>query len=267
MSISFEADPTTLVCLLCVSGRAREWCFFEECDSLAAAALPPLPHTDGDHLRLLTLPADGEQATGGRVWHSAPVLCKWLCGEVLHGHAVCELGSGTGACGLFAAALGANVVLTDGASELLPLISRNSHRNQHRVPQQITCEVALLRWGTSDLPSAHFDWVLGSDLIYDAEAHSALCVTLQALMRPRPPPRVIFSTMPRQRVAVGHRQPDGVPLFADAAMTQFEAVAASHGLQVSVLGDVAGTSTWTATEWSDAHPFVFEVKSGRLPST
>ena len=31
--------------------------------------------------------------------------------------------------------------------------------------------------------------------------------------------------------------------IADAAMTQFEAVAASHGLQVSVLGDVAGTST------------------------
>ena len=45
-----------------------------------------------------------------RVWASAPVLCEWLSGELKPGDTVLELGSGTGAVGLYAAALGASRV-------------------------------------------------------------------------------------------------------------------------------------------------------------
>ena len=41
------------------------------------------------------------------MWASAPVLCDWLLTQDLRGERVLELGSGTGARGLFAAARGA----------------------------------------------------------------------------------------------------------------------------------------------------------------
>ena len=47
------------------------------------------------------------KAVEDRVWASAPVLCDWLLTQDLRGERVLELGSGTGACGLFAAARGA----------------------------------------------------------------------------------------------------------------------------------------------------------------
>ena len=70
-----------------------------------------------------------------RVWASAPVLCEWLSGELKPGDTVLELGSGTGAVGLYAAALGASrVVLTDGGPPaLLELLAANVDANRPRL--------------------------------------------------------------------------------------------------------------------------------------
>ena len=73
-----------------------------------------------------------EGDTGVVVWDAAIVLSKYLeliAGEVAGG-VCCELGAGTGAVGLCAAALGCHqVVLTDKA-EIVPLLEHNIKLNQ-----------------------------------------------------------------------------------------------------------------------------------------
>lgn len=255
-----EPERSELLTLVRIGRSRREWCFSELADSIAAATLPNLPA--GGHLRLQTTAADGDHATGGRVWHSTPVLCRWLLSEsaAMRGASVLELGSGTGAAGLFAAALGAStVVLTDGASELLRLMAENVRQNRQLCPAATACEVGLLQWGASEhasaLGSRCFDLVLGSDVIYDASSHAALCQTLRGLFDRQlaAPPRVMLATMPRSRVALR----EDPTRFTDAALVSFEAEAASHGMRVRALGKAQ--SAWTSAEWCDAAPFVFEV--------
>ena len=110
-----------LLSLVVLNGQAYEYYWPDEADALPSL-LPPLP--SGAHVALLSAPADGDQRTGGRVWHCAPVLCRWMreAAAALSGAAVLELGSGTGACGLYAAgAFASRVVLTDGDERLRAL--------------------------------------------------------------------------------------------------------------------------------------------------
>jgi predicted nicotinamide N-methyase len=82
-----------------------------------------------------------EQTTGGQVWPAARALVRHLQSRAPSGRCL-ELGSGTGAVGLYAAGLGASmVVLTDGASELLPLIEHNVRRNAQLVAEA-ACQAA-----------------------------------------------------------------------------------------------------------------------------
>lgn len=111
-----------------------------------------------------------------RVWASAPVLCEWLSGKLKPGDTVLELGSGTGAVGLYAAALGASrVVLTDGGPPaLLELLAKNVDANRPRLPKAARLEVAQLQWGAdAELPAGPFAWVCGSDTTYDEEVRGA----------------------------------------------------------------------------------------------
>ena len=72
---------------------------------LFLAALPRLP--SGASLEL-TVPGYGRGfGTGGALWPAASVLCGYLTQQELSGLAVVEIGCGTGAVGIYAAALGA----------------------------------------------------------------------------------------------------------------------------------------------------------------
>ena len=162
------------------------------CSGLATTGgLPPLP--TGLQLKLATRSFE-DVGVGGRVWASAPVLCEWLSEHVEPGDAVLELGSGTGAVGLYAAALGASrVVLTDGGPPaLLELLAANVVANQPLLPDAVQLEVAQLSWGADAacLPAGPFTWVCGSDTTYDEEAHGPLCETLRALLLRAHRPRV-----------------------------------------------------------------------------
>lgn len=121
---------------------------------------------------------------GGLVWQSAGALCRYLeRSDVCRGRACLELGSGTGACGLFAAALGASsVVLTDGGPDaLLDVARRNARANAASCPN---VSVRRYDWGTP--LDENFDVVIGSDLTYTRADFGVLCDTLASIVRKDP---------------------------------------------------------------------------------
>lgn len=258
------AGADGLVVLLRIEENAIAYAFDEDAEELLAAQLPPLP--SGELLRLGTLPADGENSTGGRVWHSAPILCEWLADHrqsAVVGHRVLDLGSGTGACGLYAAGLGAkSVVLSDGSESLLELLQCNARANEARIGSS-EVSVCHLQFGCDAhaLPAGPIHLVLGSDIIYDAASHAALCRTLSALML-RDRPRVILATMPRSRTRLADDCSLGPACFSEAALEAFGAEAAAHGLRVLRPHDRSRGGpafAWTAEEFRDAMPFLIEV--------
>jgi predicted nicotinamide N-methyase len=259
---------------------------FDGDEELLDEQLPPLP--TGHCLRLRTLAADGDNFTGGRVWHSAPVLCRWMAEHShshLHGRRVLDLGSGTGACGLYASGLGAqSVVLSDGAPRLLELLQYNVEANQSRIGSRV--DVMQLEFGQSAHALPHgppIELVLGSDVIYDAASHCALCRTLSALLK-RDRPRIVLATMPRSHTRLSSGASDAQPLYTETALSLFATEAQSHGLRVmpalglatqraasvddsssdqqAILERDLSAFAWTAAEFRDAVPFVFEVVDG-----
>ena len=218
--------------------------------------VPLLPN--GARLSLGTLDFD-DAGVGGRVWSSAPVLCEWLRDNLRPGDACLELGSGTGAVGLFAAGCGASrVVVSDGGPPaLLVLLADNVRANNIRV-----VDVAELRWDADAvLPDGPFDWIFASDVTYDDDAHAPLADTLRALLvraqrDGEPAPRVI--------IAEEHGAPLEAPatagLFLDEAFEAFRAVAAERGLECRLPSDAgAGVAdlgfNWPAEAFAEARPF------------
>ena len=129
--------------------------------------------------------AFGTDSTGTRIWDAGRVLAGLLTERDLQGKRVLECGSGTGVGGLAAATAGASVVLTDGSSATMPLLTENVEANGLSDRVQ-TCR---LRWGDEDdLEAAAalgpFDLIVGSDLLYAPEAFPDLLDTLAALSTP-----------------------------------------------------------------------------------
>lgn len=181
------------------------------------------------------------RSCGATVWLSAFVLVNYMERELfrdpegLQGLRIAELGAGCGVPGMALAQLGAEVLLTDVAG-LCPLLERHIALNFLRSPVQehgehVCPRVAQLCWGNSeDLQSLiaserqnrRFDFLIGSDICYDRDAHVALLRTLLAMtvvgreatlspleptlselsgsmhgLAPRPGPRVILA-LPRR---------------------------------------------------------------------
>uniref|UniRef100_A0A8C6SYT6 Valosin containing protein lysine (K) methyltransferase n=1 Tax=Neogobius melanostomus TaxID=47308 RepID=A0A8C6SYT6_9GOBI len=127
------------------------------------------------------------------VWDAAIVLSKYLETnqstdsqkgvKAWAGKRVVELGAGTGAVGLMAATLGANVVVTD-LEELQTLLDLNIQENLDLVNTgSITAKV--LKWGedVSDfMPYPHY--ILMADCIYYEQSVVPLVETLKLLAGP-----------------------------------------------------------------------------------
>nr|XP_055217431.1 protein N-lysine methyltransferase METTL21D isoform X1 [Gorilla gorilla gorilla] len=141
-----------------------------------------LEKRDGTVLRLQQYSSGG---VGCVVWDAAIVLSKYLetpefSGDGAHAlsrRSVLELGSGTGAVGLMAATLGADVVVTD-LEELQDLLKMNINMNKHLVTGSVQAKV--LKWGeaTEGFPSPP-DYILMADCIYYEESLEPLLKTLK----------------------------------------------------------------------------------------
>ncbi|CAE7361980.1 unnamed protein product, partial [Symbiodinium sp. CCMP2592] len=130
-----------------------------------------------------------EHGVGGNLWGAALVLCRFLAsssrppGRYLNGKRILELGSGTGAVGLAAASLGADVTLTD-LPQVLPLTASNMAANSLCSPGT---SLALLdwkvvaNWPKDALPN--YDLILCSDVLYWSDVVPDLAAVLGRLLQ------------------------------------------------------------------------------------
>jgi len=157
---------------------------------------------------------------GGTVYPMAAALCHVLLADqsrlkMSAGPATLELGAGTGAVGIFAAALGARCTLTDKiiaraatqpvsysaegdldviAGEtrvLLDLLERNAHANQesaqHRIqvaPLDFLQPDDISRTLASSPRGDGFALVLGSDITYEQSSHTGIANAIAQLLQP-----------------------------------------------------------------------------------
>lgn len=186
--------------------------------SSSAIHLPPLR---SGWLRINQV-SELDAGTGGKLWPAAGVTCRWLSrhADDLSGASLLELGCGTGAVGIFAAASGARrVLLTDGSDSALSNAKMNANLNRIALG---AADVATRKFAFGDaaLPSGRFDYIIASDCVYGSDWRP-LATSLRALMMRQAdsPPRVIM--------AVPHRSPG--PLLSGTFL------ASAKGLRLSTL--------------------------------
>ena len=238
----------------------------------AAALLPALPSN-----KRLEITTGISAGIGGRIYESAPVLCTHIMEHVddLAGKRVLELGSGTGAVGLFACGLGAHVTLTDGHDRMLSLIDINIGRNADaECFDRENIRFELLKWGdeASQLLDESFDLILASDVTYDDDAHAALATTLRLLLSSSSSSRTAKAILteehgiPRELnqfsssrpPAAGEEQPQPQMLFADENLEHFVAACTAEGLSVTPALP-SESFEWTMDAFSSAVPYVMQV--------
>ncbi|CAK8989775.1 unnamed protein product [Durusdinium trenchii] len=138
-----------------------------------------IPRDGGDHVLEVDVNLALSDESGATVWDSALCLGEMLIKrQITCGERVLELGSGTGYCGLVAAALGHKVTLTD-RPVMLPLLESNIASNK----LEERADVQELQWGQA--PGIEgIETVIMSDCVYLPELSPLLLSTLDAMEGP-----------------------------------------------------------------------------------
>lgn len=107
---------------------------------------------------------------GVALWPSAIALAHEVATRsgVFRGRRVLEMGAGTGLPGIVAASLGGKVVQTDRQEVAMSLCRRNGERNGIGA-----IEYRLADWTNWD-DAGHYDWIIGSDILYGEMLHPQL---------------------------------------------------------------------------------------------
>ncbi|PNH06695.1 Methyltransferase-like protein 21B [Tetrabaena socialis] len=117
----------------------------------------------------------------------------------LRGSTILELGTGIGVAGLTAAAFGANVLLTD-LPELVPVAAKNVAKNSDLVRGAGgLAQVAPLDWAApaGEVVAGPWEYIIGSDLVYDDRSPDVLAPLLQRLLAANPRAAVYLAHLHR----------------------------------------------------------------------
>lgn len=115
------------------------------------------------------------------LWPAARGLAQFILQrrELLDQRTVLELGTGVGLAGIVAKLAGADLVHTDFAPDALEFVKLNYHLNQ------ITDGKLLLAdWKTFPTNLAQFDYLIGSDILYEKLLHDHLIEIFQSSLKP-----------------------------------------------------------------------------------
>ena len=155
----------------------------------------PMAAPEGN-LQLQAMPYEGfssRGAVGARLWPCSLLLAAYI--RRLYAYKpdqlrarLLELGSGSGLCGLVAAAHGATVVLSDGDARVLPLLQRKVAEYARRAgaprPHVLRVDFA----NTADVEAVleqfdRFDFVVASDVLYEHRLVAPLFRAATKLLR------------------------------------------------------------------------------------
>src|SRR5215813_13597795 len=115
------------------------------------------------------------------LWESAIALAQELEDrpELVAGARVLELGAGVGLPGLVARRLGARVHQTDKAEDALRVAARNERENGLSGVERFLAD--WTDWTHAD----RYDVIIGADILYEKEMHSALAAIVERSSAPR----------------------------------------------------------------------------------
>lgn len=113
------------------------------------------------------------------IWPAAVGLAEYVWENIdFTGSTALELGAGLGLVGVVAAAKGAQLVQTDFISEALELAKENAQLNGIN-----NINYCLADWRNFQIEEK-FDWILGSDILYEPKLHFYIKQILAANLKP-----------------------------------------------------------------------------------
>ena len=115
----------------------------------------------------------------GKIWEASILLAAYLIAQpVVAGRQILEIGTGLGVSGLFAAACGHEVTLSDHKKEVIRFIRANTLLNElDHVP------VINVDW-TKPASNQLYDWIVGSEVVYHRPTYDSLVQFFQQALKP-----------------------------------------------------------------------------------
>ncbi len=162
-----EKDYKTEIVPITVSGRSLRCLRLADLDEII------LDQLDRGDLNGVELPF------WGKIWEASILLAAYLVAQpVMPERKILEIGTGLGVSGLFAAACGHDVTLSDHKKEIIRFIRANTLLNKlDKVP------VINVDW-TQPTSDQLYDWIVGSEVVYHRSTYDSLVQFLNQSLKP-----------------------------------------------------------------------------------